>query len=94
MFIYVVFKIYGVIREKFLIDIFYMFGMCILYDRFLFIFIDIINSVIDRYDRDDVVFFFKLCDGIFIIVVVDSIDYNLSFINVYDFFYDMVIFLV
>lgn len=48
LFIYIVLKIYGVMRDRVFIDVFYNFGLSILYDRFLMVFIEIINSVIDR----------------------------------------------
>lgn len=94
LFIYVVLKIYGIMRDKFFIEIFYKLGICILYDRLFFIFIEIINSVIGWYEREGVVCLFKFREGLFIIVVVDNIDYNFSLISVYDLFYGIVILLV
>ena len=52
------------------------------------------NSVIDRYDRNDVVFPSKLRDGIFTTAAVDSIDHNPSSTNAHDSFHDTAISLV
>ena len=74
--IYAALKIHGATREKSLINTFYKLGMCISYDRLLSISTDITNSVIDRYDRDGIVWPSKLRDGIFTTEAIDNIDHN------------------
>ena len=75
--IYTALKIHGATRDRSLIDTFYNLDMCISYDRFLSVSIEITNSVIERYERE-VVCPSKLRGELFTTAAVDNIDHNPS----------------
>lgn len=76
--IYAALKIRGTTRAKSLVDTFYKLGMCISYDRLLSISTDITNTVLERYEREQVVCPSKLRKGLFTTAAVDNIDHNPS----------------
>ncbi|KAK3720972.1 hypothetical protein QZH41_006543 [Actinostola sp. cb2023] len=69
-------------------------GMCISYDRVLSISTDIANSVINRYESEEVVCPSKLHKGLFTTAAVDNIDHNPSSTTSHDSFHGTAISLV
>ena len=92
--IYAVLKIHGTTRDKSLVDTFYKLGMCISYDRLLSISTDITNTVLERYEREQVVCPSKLRKGPFTTAAVDNIDHNPSSTTCKDSFHGTAISLV
>ena len=68
--------------------------LCISCDRLLSVSSDIANSVIARYEREDVVCPSKLGTGLFATAAVDNIDHNTSSISSHDSFHGTAISLV
>ena len=79
--IFTALKIHGTTRDRSLVDAFYKLGLCISYDRFLTLSTEIANSVIERYEREDVVCPAKLRSDVFCTAAVDNIDHNTSSIT-------------
>ena len=92
--IYAALKIHGTTRDKSLVDTFYKLGMCISYDRLLSISTDITNTVLERYEREQVVCPSKLRKGLFTTGAVDNIDHNPSSTTCKDSFHGTAISLV
>ena len=68
--------------------------MCISYDRLLSISTDITNTVLERYEREQVVCPSKLRKGLFTTAAVDNIDHNPSSTTCKDSFHGTAISLV
>ena len=85
--IYTSLKIHGATRDRSLVDAFFKLGLCISYDRLLSVSSDIANSVIARYEREDVVCPSKLRSGLFTTAAVNNIDHNPSSTTSHDSFH-------
>lgn len=92
--IYTSLKIHGMTRNKSLIDAFFKLGLWTSYDRLLSVSSDIANSVIARYEREDVVCPSKLRTGLFTTAAVNNIDHNPGSISSHDSFHGTAISLV
>ena len=93
--IYTSLKIHGMTRDKSLIEAFFKLGLCISYhDRLLSLSSDIANSVIARYESEDVACPSEPRTGFFTTAAVDNIDHNPCSTSSHDTFHSTAISLV